>query len=370
MTFTNVTADAVNTIEWLSPANTSIAVPVYQRQYRWEIDACEQLLADIRAVAKGDARHTHFFGSILFAATSSAEVTERMLVDGQQRVATLMLLVAALRDTLGSADEAIAGPLRRVLLLNPTRTGRTRLRLRREGARELDSIIFGGPMPDVRVEVSHLRDNYDFFLRAIQSYARAVWDGLQKLEHVAITLQEHANPQQISESLNSTGAPLKDHELIHNYVLMGLSYSQQTELEDSFWIHIEQNTGDAIDKLPAGLPGLENWAGQRVHRRARRVRRVQAGVPGAAVRVADHASAEWKEYSEVYRTLLDPAWDDDEEVGRQLRYINTIPVRCWSPPPRSWSRSANSPPANGRAPGGVPDRARRRRSTRGRPRPQ
>ena len=89
-------------------------------------------------------------------------------------------------------------------------------------------------MPDVRVEVSHLRDNYDFFLRAIQSYARAVWDGLQKLEHVAITLQEHANPQQISESLNSTGAPLRDHELIHNYVLMGLSYSQQTELEDSF----------------------------------------------------------------------------------------------------------------------------------------
>lgn len=249
MTFTNVTADAVNTIEWLSPANTSIAVPVYQRQYRWEIDACEQLLADIRAVAKGDARHTHFFGSILFAATSSAEVTERMLVDGQQRVATLMLLVAALRDTLGSADEAIAGPLRRVLLLNPTRTGRTRLRLRREGARELDSIVFGGPMPDVRVEVSHLRDNYDFFLRAIQSYARAVWDGLQKLEHVAITLQEHANPQQISESLNSTGAPLRDHELIHNYVLMGLSYSQQTELEDSFWIHIEQNTGDAIDNF-------------------------------------------------------------------------------------------------------------------------
>ena len=33
MTFTNVTADAVNTIEWLSAANTTIAVPVYQRQY-------------------------------------------------------------------------------------------------------------------------------------------------------------------------------------------------------------------------------------------------------------------------------------------------------------------------------------------------
>ena len=83
MTYTNVTADAVNTIEWLSAANTTIAVPVYQRQYRWEIDGCEQLLADTRAVATGDARQTHFLGLILYKATSSGEVTERALVDGQ-----------------------------------------------------------------------------------------------------------------------------------------------------------------------------------------------------------------------------------------------------------------------------------------------
>jgi hypothetical protein len=192
MTFTDVTADAVNTIEWLSAANETIAVPVYQRQYRWEIDGCEQLLADIRAVATGDARQTHFFGSILYTTASSDEVTERALVDGQQRVATLMLLVAALRDTLGDSDEALAGQFYRVLL-HPAVAGRTRLKLRKEGARELDSIVFGGPLPDVGVQVSHLRDNYDFFRDKIQNDALAVWDGLQKLEHVAITLHEHAN---------------------------------------------------------------------------------------------------------------------------------------------------------------------------------
>jgi len=71
-------------------ANPKVAVPVCQRQYRWEIDGCEQLLADIRAVAKRGTQQTHFFGSILYAATSRGEVTERVLVDGQQRVATLM----------------------------------------------------------------------------------------------------------------------------------------------------------------------------------------------------------------------------------------------------------------------------------------
>jgi hypothetical protein len=227
-------------------ADTTIAVPVYQRQYRWEIDGCGQLLADIRAVAAGHAPQSHFFGPILYTATSSGEVTERMLVDGQQRVATLMLHFAALRDTLGNSDEAVTGQLRKVLL-HPTDAGQTRLRLRREGELELDGIVFGRPLPDVRVVVSHLRDNYDYFLEAIRNDALAVWDGLQKLEHVAITLQENANPQQDFENLNSTGAPLRNHELIHNYALMGLTYAQQTEIEDSFWIPIEANTGDAID---------------------------------------------------------------------------------------------------------------------------
>ena len=63
-----------------------------------------------------------------------------------------------------------------------------------------------------------------------------------------------ANAQQIFESLNSTGEPLRDHELIHNYVLMGLSHAEQSEIEQSFWVPIEQNTGDAIEQLLAALP--------------------------------------------------------------------------------------------------------------------
>lgn len=324
MTFTNVTAGAVNTVEWLSMANTSIAVPIYQREYRWEIDACEQLLADIRAVGKGGERQTHFFGSILHTTTSVGAVNERMLVDGQQRVATLMLLVAALNDRLGSADEEIAGALRRVLLLDPTRTSRTRLRLRQEGARELDGIVFGGPLPDVKVAVSHLRDNYGFFLSEIRGDALEVWDGVQKLEHVAIRLEEHANPQQVFESLNSTGAPLRNHELIHNYVLMGLTYAQQAELEDSFWIPIEQNTGDALDSFLRDYLILRtgrdsDFAGDRgVYNVFKRE------FPAPQFESLTTQAAEWKAYSEVYRILLDPAQGAEKDVARQLSYINTF----------------------------------------------
>ena len=322
-TYTNVTADAVNTIEWLSAANTTIAVPVYQRQYRWEIDGCEQLLADTRAVATGDARQTHFLGSILYKATSSGEVTERALVDGQQRIATLMLLVAALRDTLGTSDEAIAGQFHRALL-HPALARQTRLKLRKEGARELDSIIFGGRLPDVGVEVSHLRDNYDFFRAKIQNDALAVWDGLQKLEHVAITLQEHANPQQVFESLNSTRTPLRNHELIHNYILMGLTYEQQIKIEDSFWIAVEENTGDALDGFLRDYLILKTGRDSEFRGEHGVYDVFKKEFPRPTFESLTKQAAEWKEYSEVYRILLDPARDADEEVRQQLGYVNTF----------------------------------------------
>ncbi len=323
MTFTNVTADAVVTTEWLSTAGTTLVVPVYQRQYRWEIDGCERLLRDLRAVARADAGQTHFLGSILYTTTSSREGSEWMLVDGQQRLTTLMLLLAAIHKTLAGTDEAISGVLHR-MMRHPTRVGQTRLRLRREGEGELAGIVFDRPLPEVGEAVSHLQDNYDFFLREIRDDALEVWSGLQRLVHVAIALGEHANPQQVFESLNSTGTPLRNHELIHNYVLMGLTEWQQSEIEDSYWIPIEENTGDAIDSFLRDYLILKtgrdsDFTGDRgvyeVFKREFPAPRYQS--------LTTHA-AEWRAYSEVYRVLLDPARCADREIARQLGHCNTF----------------------------------------------
>src|SRR5262249_34360692 len=77
----NVVASGVNTVEWLAEAVTTIAVPVYQRHYRWDVDRCSQLLEDVRAIADADDRETHFIGSILATADTATGLT---LIDGQQ----------------------------------------------------------------------------------------------------------------------------------------------------------------------------------------------------------------------------------------------------------------------------------------------
>jgi hypothetical protein len=345
-TATNIEATAVNTIAWLSAAYTTIVVPVYQRQYRWDIGACEQLLADIRDVADSvvsvaGVPQMHFIGSILSSASTepftSVEpspgteraVSELVLIDGQQRITTLMLLIAALHhsvlnDPALATVPALATDLEKVLVRDSDRT-RTKLRPHHAWAEIFESVVLDHRLADADLRDSRFNDNYAFFRSQVPaSEVVRIWTGLQRLEHVAITLGPDANAQQIFESLNSTGEPLRDHELIHNYVLMGLSHAEQSEIEDSFWVPIEQNTGDSI----AGF-----WRHYLVMTTGREVDTTGGrGVYDAfrqcfprldLERLREHA-AEWREYSEIYRILLHPALAEDPEIARQLEFTNTF----------------------------------------------
>jgi hypothetical protein len=95
----------------------------------------------------------------------------------------------------------------------------------------LTRIVFDSLGGDYEAGVSNYEDIYRFFLAEVQADAADVCDALYRLEHVFITLAPGADAQQVLESLNSTGAPLQDHELVHNYLLMGLPYDVQLEIE-------------------------------------------------------------------------------------------------------------------------------------------
>ena len=75
-------------------------IPVFQRDYSWSESQCEQLWHDILRIADGPGDRGHFMGSVVYIATAdiSSSFTQWLLIDGQQRVTTLSLLAAALRD--------------------------------------------------------------------------------------------------------------------------------------------------------------------------------------------------------------------------------------------------------------------------------
>ena len=86
-----------------------------------------------------------------------------------------------------------------------------------------------------------------------------VWDGIQRLEIVAITLsQGQDNPQLIFESMNSTGKDLSTADLVRNFVLMGLPMDEQEDLYANYWRKIEETLGaDSYDE--AFDEFLRNW---------------------------------------------------------------------------------------------------------------
>ncbi len=81
--------------KFLSQADTQFIIPVYQRNYDWDIPQCQQLLNDIFEVSKNKKLNAHFLGSIVYIhddiySDNASEMTELTIIDGQQRLTNLI----------------------------------------------------------------------------------------------------------------------------------------------------------------------------------------------------------------------------------------------------------------------------------------
>jgi Protein of unknown function DUF262/Protein of unknown function (DUF1524) len=85
----------------------ALRVPLSQRSYRWEKEHIEDLYTDIYGALIDEAEE-YFLGSIVGIKSNGA----RYIYDGQQRLATSMILLAAIRDYFSEAgDETTAGEI-------------------------------------------------------------------------------------------------------------------------------------------------------------------------------------------------------------------------------------------------------------------
>lgn len=76
-------------------------IPIYQRTYSWHLSQCEQLFKDILRISQGDNSNGHFVGSVVYFQESIhtvSDVPKLLVIDGQQRLTTVTLLIAALAE--------------------------------------------------------------------------------------------------------------------------------------------------------------------------------------------------------------------------------------------------------------------------------
>ena len=233
-------------------------VPVFQRDYSWGTKHCLQLWKDIVRVGSDANTKAHFVGSVVYVAAeeSSAKITRWLLIDGQQRLTTVSLLLAALRNRLPAEEPASENPvddnglptrleLEDYYLRNTHGRGdrRHKLQLRRADHETMAAIVDAKECPAGASE--RIRENLEFFDEQLNNVdLDIVYRGIKKLVAVDVCLTRgQDDPQMIFESLNSTGLDLTQADLIRNFVLMRQDEELQTRLYDDYWQPIEQAFG-------------------------------------------------------------------------------------------------------------------------------
>jgi len=224
-------------------------IPIYQRTYSWTEKEVRQLWDDIVRAGQNDDISAHFIGSVVYVEKGLYSISAQsplLVIDGQQRLTTVSLLIAALASAIGEG-EPIEGfsprKLRNYYLLNPEEEGERhfKLILSQTDKASLISILKDAPQPkEHSIRITENLKLFQELLAGQKEDLQTVCKGIAKLMVVDISLdRDQDNPQLIFESMNSTGRELSQADLIRNFILMGLEPELQTRLYESYWRPME-----------------------------------------------------------------------------------------------------------------------------------
>lgn len=218
-------------------------IPDYQRGYSWGTQQWDDLLEDIELLP---ADKDHFTGLVVLQ--QRLDVGDRVdnegsqyrtfdVVDGQQRLTTLVLLLDAIRRRALAEDLSdLAGGIEKkyVRLFDRAKQPIFKLRLNDGSQPFLEKVVLAdepGPMPVTTPAQQRLRDaraHFESYLDARSSADGEVFvDWLQNLHDKVVhrlrlssyVVEDAAEVGMIFEVMNNRGIALSDLDLVKNYVL-------------------------------------------------------------------------------------------------------------------------------------------------------
>ena len=309
-------------------------IPLFQRPYSWQRNDWVTLWNDIIETYRYHPSGGHFLGSIVSKSLPGTPegVSPYIVIDGQQRLTTLSVVIAALRDRIANHDPLAGDRLDDLCLMNKYANGEYRYKIRptQSDRAAYFSVIDGNYDPIGEDEPSLVRQAYDFFMDALKKNTDEEEDEpidlarlerllLDEVEVVSITLGEDDNEYRIFESLNWKGAPLSQADLLRNYFFMRIPADQQQALYDRVWIPMQamldsraladffryqyMSSGDFVrvkDIYLKWRSDLDRLESDELENRLR----------------------ELADYAHYYKRLIDPEAEPDSAVRERLERLN------------------------------------------------
>lgn len=231
-------------------------VPLFQRPYSWEKQQWENLWNDLIDLTEQETITPHFMGSIVTLQTISVPegVSKYLLIDGQQRLTTILILLAVVRDRAKQQKETnkLAEQINNTILINPYETGLELYKLQPTQADRWSFhhiIDHGSP----NSETSLINECYRFFDKKISQknielslIKTAIISGFSL---VSILLDKDENPHLVFESLNAKGKPLSQADLIRNYFFMKINEEEQQKNYAKYWEPMQGALGDNLTEF-------------------------------------------------------------------------------------------------------------------------
>lgn len=215
-------------------------IPMFQREYSWEQEQCETLWDDlIYFHNEKDKKDKYFLGNIVVHPIDESE--KFSVIDGQQRLTTLLLLIRALFDNAGTV-KALEECLKIKDKLSSELTNNIRLNsdVIENDKKNLEKIILEGRCDD---ENSRLYINYDMFKKKISDWKQGkISDELNKLiltflDNVVllpILCETEDDALNIFETINNRGLSLSDADIFKSKLYAGIESSKRSEFIDEW----------------------------------------------------------------------------------------------------------------------------------------
>jgi hypothetical protein len=309
-------------------------VPLFQRQYAWEKTHRERLWSDVLGLydecRAGNDAAQHFMGSIVTVPEQLGPNRPAMhtLIDGQQRLTTLSILLAALRDHLAANADDHARRINAFYLENqfpqePTDVFKVlpTQRDRDELAAILNVQADTGTSPGMRHTYRYFRER----LRRDEDADGSPLDAttlervlLNGLGVVSITLGPNDNAYRVFESLNATGLSLRQVDLIRNLFMMKLGVEEAEDAYPRLWLPMQELLGHKFDEFAHDYY-LKSGAYLRADDTYSRAKSLLADCGGEEVVTALEDMA-W--FSERWQRLQQPSREPSAPVSEALRSLN------------------------------------------------
>lgn len=295
-------------------------MPDYQRPYSWEREHVSGLYQDLRAAfdeaRRSNDERSYFIGPMVIVHRREPSGLKLDVVDGQQRLTTLMILFCALRDTLLELNETSAAmKLHDSYIVRSNLRGdekpRLSLKTENDGFFQEQVIALPGKRPTQaprrgvrgRPPRNRIKNSYTQCLQLLSDWrasldpnerATALVEFAAFVVHqsliVALFVDDIGYAHTIFETLNSRGLDLSVQDLVRNL----LRQSQSKRVQES-WSEVEER-----------MAGLESGGGFRTFIRASWVAR--------------HGKVSFRELFETIRRFLKKhPRDGAETVARNFR---------------------------------------------------